>query len=291
MKNQHEEHFEKQKNARAAGFTLLFLSAFFAVLFLVSWTTPSVPPPAIDEGIEVNLGNSDQGLGEVAPEIMGDPAPQESPQESVPTPSKAIAEENIPPVDNDPEPALTTVSDKKVAVVKRPEPVRTVVTNPAPPAPVPKPAVPKATMRKITGGTGTGGNGAGRNNGVTNQGIAGGKGDQGSPNGNPNSNTYSGSGSNGNSGVTIRSGLNGRRFTSFPRFQDDFNENAKVAVDIIVDAGGRVISAGINPRGTTTTNANIRAIALRNARQLRLNKGEEEADQSGTIVFDFRIKE
>ena len=46
-------------------------------------------------------------------------------------------------------------------------------------------------------------------------------------------------------------------FRSCPSFEDDFNENAKVAVDITVDAGGNVTSASVNPRGTTTTNANV----------------------------------
>ena len=58
---------------------------------------------------------------------------------------------------------------------------------------------------------------------------------------------------------------------AYPSFEDDFNENAKVAVDITVDASGRVTSATVNLSGTTTTNANIRSIATRKARQLKLN--------------------
>ncbi|MBA4139851.1 MAG: energy transducer TonB, partial [Segetibacter sp.] len=109
------------------------------------------------------------------------------------------------------------------------------------------------------------------------------------PNGNPNSDSYKGNASSGNSGVRIRSGLSGRRFTKLPSFEDDFNENAKVAVDITVDAGGNVTNAAVNPRGTTTTNASVRAIALRKARQLKLNAGGDD-EQTGTIVFDFKLK-
>jgi hypothetical protein len=37
------------------------------------------------------------------------------------------------------------------------------------------------------------------------------------------------------------------------------------------------------------TNASVRAIALRKARQLKLNAGGDD-EQTGTIVFDFKLK-
>ena len=30
----------------------------------MSWTLPVIPPPPVDTGVEVNLGNSDQGFGD-----------------------------------------------------------------------------------------------------------------------------------------------------------------------------------------------------------------------------------
>ena len=90
-------------------------------------------------------------------------------------------------------------------------------------------------------------------------------------------------------GVEIRSGLDGRRITRLPSFEDDFNENAKVAVNITVDASGTVIAASINPRGTTTTNSTIRNIALRKARTLKLSSGNS-GDQSGTLIFNFKLR-
>ena len=69
-----------------------------------------------------------------------------------------------------------------------------------------------------------------------------------------------------------------------------FNENAKVAVDIIVNSSGQVIGATVNPKGTTTTNANIRNIAIKKAKMLRLNAGTDP-EQKGTIVFSFKIHE
>jgi hypothetical protein len=144
-------------------------------------------------------------------------------------------------------------------------------------------------MGKYSGGTGSGGNNGDTYNGVKNQGVAGGTGDQGKPNGNPNSDSYTGNGGTGNSGVTIKSGLSGRRFAKLPSFEDEFNEPAKVAVDIMVDKNGNVTSAIVNPRGTTTTNSSIRNIALRKARELKLNAGSED-EQAGTIVFNFKLR-
>ncbi|MBL0884361.1 MAG: energy transducer TonB, partial [Chitinophagaceae bacterium] len=121
------------------------------------------------------------------------------------------------------------------------------------------------------------------------------KGDQGNPNGNPNSYSYKGNAASGNGGaggtggVSIRSGLTGRSFRNIPSFEDDFNENAKVAVDVTVDKSGNVTMAVVNPRGTTTTNQNIRNIALRKARSLKMNAGNAD-EQTGTLVFDFKLK-
>jgi hypothetical protein len=56
-----------------------------------------------------------------------------------------------------------------------------------------------------------------------------------------------------------------------------------------VDGSGAVTAATINPRGTTTTNTNIRNITLRKARSLKLN-GANTDEQTGTLVFSFRLR-
>lgn len=287
--------FEREKNVKAASYTFLLCTILFLIFFYFKWTLPVIPLPPIEEGIEVNLGNSDEGLGDIAPQVPGDPAlaKQESysPQKSsAPTPQ----EQNITGDENEIDEAAPVVNNVTKPIIKKDivkdlPPTKVVNNNPQPVAPpTPAPPKPKAVY---AGGTtnGTGGNGADTYNNVRNQGIAGGNGDQGSPNGNPNSDSYSGSGGNGNSGVRISKGLAKRRITKLPSFQDDFNENAKVAVDIKVDINGNVISATVNPRGTTTTNATIRAIAIKKAMQLKLNAGEED-DQTGTILFDFKLR-
>jgi hypothetical protein len=288
--------FEKEKNLKAGMYTGIVCGALLIIFFFASWTIPQIQPPAVEEGIEVNLGNSDEGLGDVAPMVPGPPA--ESSEESYTPPQTSQPVQNDEPDintdDNDAEapainkpakPVVKTPTHVNKEVVSKPRPNTTPVTNPTPTPAAPKP---KAVY---TGGTssGTGGNNADTYNNSRNQGIAGGKGDQGSPNGNPNSDSYKGNASRGSGGVRITRGLGGRGIVRYPSFEDDFNENAKVAVDIRVDKSGRVISATVNPRGTTTTNAGIRSIATRKALQLKLNAGTED-EQTGTIVFDFKLR-
>ena len=285
--------FEREKNIKALTYTLGICTLLFIIFFYVKWTLPQVTPPPAMEFLEVNLGNSDQGLGDVAPQLPGEPAAAEDEQYTPPAASPlAPQQQNITGDENETDDATAVKSSVKPVVkpnnitipaVTTPKAITQPIVNPTPAPPQPK-AVYKGGVAN-----GTGGNNADTYNGVRNQGIAGGNGDQGSPNGNPNSDSYKGNGSSGSSGVSISKGLGGRKIQRFPSFEDDFNENAKVAVDIKVDATGKVLSAVVNMRNTTTANANIRAIAVRKAMQLKLNSSEE-GEQAGTILFEFKLK-
>lgn len=284
--------FEREKNLKASLYTAIVCSVLLIIFFFAQWTLPRIPQPPVEEGIEVNLGNSDEGLGAEAPLIPGPPAVSEETDYSPPASQPIVKEEPAVKADEEDEddvpvskPAKPVVKNKPVNnnVVEKPKQHTATIS-----APRPAPPVPKAVYKGVTS-TGAGGNNADTYNGSRNQGIAGGRGDQGNLNGNPASDSYKGNASRGNSGVRIRSGLTGRTFAHLPSFEDDFNENAKVAVDIRVDRSGKVLSANINPRGTTTTNAGIRAIATRKAMQLKLSAGSED-EQTGTIVFDFKLR-
>ena len=313
-------HYNDHTNAKALGLTAVTCLLLVLLFILIRWQNTILPQPAnIDDGgIEVNFGNSDQGTGDIPPVVPGDPAPEA--QESVPKPqaaapahavdqptSKEIVDNNdadVPAIKTSPktkkaEPAEEKPVEKKITKPTR-TPTPTTVRRPAATMPSVakehRPEKPKAILL-YKGGNGKGGNGADSYNGVSSQGIAGGRGDQGKMGGNPNSDSYTGTGKGtgglgsvyGSSGVRVISGLSGRRFAGFPSFEDSFNENARVSVDIVVDASGHVTSASINPRGTTTTNSNIRSIAIRRARQLKFNAGKSDS-QTGTVSFNFRLK-
>jgi hypothetical protein len=247
----------------------------------------------VEDGIEVNLGNSDQGLGTDQPYLPGQPSAQD--KEKYTPPKQAVVEkvpvkdvetddnnkEDAPVIKKAPvtKPNATKLPDKEVVKVKA-KPVKQPETLPTPPKPRPK-----AVFHGVNG-TGTGGNAADDYKPGGNQGIAGGHGDQGAPGGNPNSNNYTGGGK-GNSGVAISRGLGGRYIANHISFTDDFNQNAKVAVDVHVDGNGNVTDASYQLMGSTTSEGNMKAIALRKARQVKFNPTGEES--VGTLVFNFKI--
>ncbi len=289
--------FEKEKNIKASIYTVFVCVLLFVLFFFLQWTLPQIPPPDFGEGIEVNLGNSETGSGDIAPQVPGEPSITEDNKPAPPKTSRAEA--NQPKINADEyadgdAPAINKVTKKVTKPITNTTAKNKTITKAVVTTPKPVPPKPKAIFK---GGTSTtnSGNRADSYNGVKNQGIAGGKGDQGNPNGNPNSDSYQGNAASGNGGaggmggVSIRSGLNGRKITKLPSFEDEFNENAKVAVDITVDKAGNVIKAVVNPRGTTTTNSNIQNIAVRKARGLKMNSGTAD-EQTGTLLFNFRLR-
>jgi outer membrane biosynthesis protein TonB len=286
------KEFEARKNRLASLYTFLICTSLFLLFFLVSWTLPFNPPQPVEEGLEVNLGNSDAGLGADQPFLPGDPSSQNQQKYTPPSPVAPQKEalKDVETDDQNPDPApvvkqppvtkpeATKIPDKDLAVKK------TRVTKTAN-NPTPTPPRPKAVFQGVNG-TGNGGNDADHYKPGGNQGIAGGKGDQGAPGGDPNSTNYKGGG-HGN-GIAILRGLQGRSWRSLPSFTDDFNENAKVAVDIHVDANGNVTSAEYQPLGSTTSDANKKAIAISKAKLIKFNKGSDES--VGTLIFNFKLK-
>ena len=287
------DNFESEKNLKATGYTAVLCTLLLIILLYVSWTRPVEVPPVTEEGIEVNLGNSDKGLGTNQPYLPGQPSAED--KEKYTPPKQAVVEkEPVKDVETDDKnkedapvvkkaivtkPDATKIPDKEI-VKKAVKPVKQPETLPTPYKPRPK-----AVFHGVNG-TGTGGNGADDFKPGGNQGVAGGRGDQGAPGGDPNSTNYTGGG-HGNSGVTISRGLAGRGIIHTPVFTDDFNENAKVAVDVHVDAAGNVIDAVYQPRGSTTADDAMKAIAIRKAKLVKFNVGDDES--VGTIVFNFKI--
>src|SRR6478672_10764320 len=101
----HQE-FERQKNLKALGLTIAICAIICLLMFLISWTLPQPEQPVADDGIEVNLGNSDQGMGDIAPEVPGEmsnsdetniQSPKTAATQDVPEEAKEVAENN----DND----------------------------------------------------------------------------------------------------------------------------------------------------------------------------------------------
>jgi hypothetical protein len=290
------DDFESRKNMKASGYTLMICTLLAILLLFVTWTLPYIPPPVVEDGIEVNLGNSDKGLGTDQPYLPGKPAPQD--QQKYTPPKQTVVEKTAlkdvetndkeadapvvkkPPVTR---PNAQKIPDKDVAKT-RPQKVTQPIVEPAP-----APPKPKAVFHGVNG-SGNGGNDADSYKPGSNQGVAGGKGDQGKPGGNPNSTNYTGGGS-GNSGVKISKGLAGRYFTRTYNYEGDFNENATVYVDVTIDKEGNVLSATYQPRGSTTSEGYYKDKAIEIVKKSKLNtdpKGAEE--QTGTVYVKFKVR-
>lgn len=276
--------FEKQKNTQAALYTLGITSGLLLLFFLVTMTIPQTQVPPVEEFVEVNLGSGDQGFGTDQPQLPGDPAPVQETSYTPPQPTASNDEavKDVSSDNNEPDaPPVVKPAVSKPDATRINAESKTVKTNTPSPQPVstPTPPRPRAVMGRTMGGNGNGGNGADTYRPGGNEGVAGGTGDQGRPGGDPNGRNYSG---------TPRSF--GVKVLSIPNqtFEDDFNQNAKVAMDIVVDDNGKVTSATFQPRGSTTSDRKYVDIARRSAFQLKM--GSVDGGQKGTVVFNFKVR-
>jgi hypothetical protein len=277
--------FERQKKMKATAITFGVAGALLLLAILVKWSIPTAPPVTADEFIEINLGSGDQGFGSDQPQLPGDPAPAQQVAYSPPQPVQSAAEE-VKDVETDDRetdaPAITKPTNPKPNATKINEENKVVKSTPVaqPVAATPAPPKPKAVLGRVVGGNGNGGNGAETYQRGGNEGVAGGTGDQGRAGGSPTGRDYSGAPKN-----------FGVRVLNIPSqsFEDDFNQNAKIAVEVTADANGKVTSAVITPRGSSgTATTDMRNTALRLARQLKL--GNSDGGQKGTVIFDFKVR-
>jgi hypothetical protein len=281
--------FEAEKQRKAFTYTAIIVAVLLLLAFFITWPIVQPPKPLVEDLIEINLGNNEEGFGQVQPLIKGEMGPS---QAVAATQAKAAPAPEPPAKDIQPD----DIEDKDAAPITKPEkiipkatniakepvskPVKT--TNPAPVVmPAPKPQKPKATYNGAGNGSG---NGATEDNGYTYQGNKpGGKGDAGDPSGKPDS--Y-GNSPGGRSGVSVTRGVRPLNLGAL-RFEDDFSENAKVYLDVQYNAAGAYTGSSI-AKGTTTSNSNITGIAKRKAAGLKFPPSPDGG--VSTILFNFKVQ-
>lgn len=277
--------FEARKNARATMITAGFAVLLFLLMYFVRWTLPQLSIPIADEGIEVNLGTSDQGFGTDQPMIPGDPAPQQSVAASVPVREKSDIKDSKDFEEDNNKEAVAILKPKVTKPDSREinkETKQTVKATKPQEVAVAKPEKPKAVLNRVVGGNGTGGNGAESYQKGSNEGIAGGKGDQGVPGGSPNATTYTGNPSHGNGGPRR---ISGNRVVINPKSMDaGENLRGKVLAEINVspDGIGTFVRA---TRGSTYTGGQAIDIIREWLRRNRFNK----TDGASTVVYEFNF--
>ncbi len=262
MLTNHEQKERKSRISAIAG-TILFHAMIVIALLLLAFHTP-LPLPG-EEGVEVNLGNSNEGMGDIQPEV---PA-QATAAASIPNQNKAddqlVTEET----------EETPVIEKKKTIKPKPKPTPVVKKQPVVETP-PEPTVnPKALYPGKSTKTSTGGN----------QGVTGKPGDQGKENGTPGSPNYVGNGGQGNG---ISYDLGGRGSRSLPKPTYNSPEQGKIVVSIKVNREGKVTYASAGAKGTTISEINLRQQAESAARKTLFAPDEDAPEeQRGTITYVF----
>jgi hypothetical protein len=64
----------EKRDSRAIIYSLISYTVLIMILLFVKWSMPASPVPPFEDGIEVNLGNSEFGSGDVQPMIPGEPS-------------------------------------------------------------------------------------------------------------------------------------------------------------------------------------------------------------------------
>ncbi len=208
-------NFEQQKNIKAGVYTTIICVLLSLLFYIFNWNqaAPIILPPE-NSYMEVNLGNSETGAGDISPKSKEAPAPEIGNSKMV----KASSNSNEIKVNN-------SVADENDKAIKSSITKNKVNSTPVPPVPKPK-----ALMGKYAGGNGKGGNNQDSYNEVKDQGIVGGNGDQGVANGSIDGKSYTGQ-----SGPLVTKG--DRRITKAYLFNGDV-EPATIYAEIEVSPSG-----------------------------------------------------
>lgn len=233
------------------------LIMLLAAIVLLSFGYDPPDPPIPEEGVEVNVGNSDMGLGESAESVSTAAATQ------APASPNQLATQQAEPTPN------LNASSNQGNTVKP-------TSMEQPKEEVKEPEINKNALfpgrRNQQSGTGS-------------QGVSSGTGDQGKPNGTPNSNNYEGNGG-GNGSFS----LSGRSNITLPKPQYSSNEQGTVVIQIWVNREGKVIRAEYQPKGSNTSNGYLVGQARAAALKARFNADASAPDeQKGTITYIFKI--
>lgn len=283
---------EEEKNRQRGRIISAVIHTLILAVFILPLLTFPTPPPG-QEGILVNLG-ADFGQGEEnAPEPIAEETPSEE-QPVVEEQQEEVPQEEAPKVEETPEREVIETEDPEaIALQKKKE----------------KEAADKAkkeqeelerkqaeqrkreeeerqkaedakkfqeTKDKFSGAFG-GGSGSGKGN-------TGQQGNQGDDKGDPNASKLEGvSVGTGNVG----GGLKDRGVQSRPEVSNPTNETGTVNIEVCVDSKGNVTSAEYTIRNSTTSNAQLKKIAIDAAKKWKFSSSSV-SEQCGTIAYTFR---
>jgi protein TonB len=254
----------EDKNKRSGLIGTIVVHVLMLLVFIFYGMTYLEPPPP-EEGITINFGTSDDGMGEQQPvepvSSNQETVPDQPTEETVSAPTESSQEMLTQTIEEAP----TVVKKKKVMEKK----VETPKEEPKPSAELAKANSQWKNKSKAQ---------------QSNEGETGKPGDQGSLEGDPNSGSRVG----GPSGSGITFNLAGRKMIGVPKIVDNSQEEGKVVVDIVVDQSGNVVRAIPGGRGSTTTSP----VLYRKAKEAAMRavfsiKSDAAIEQKGQMTFIF----
>lgn len=260
-------------NPKAALYTIGVHVLLLILCLFIGYTLPASPAPLDEMGMEVNLGNSDDGSGDKQAFSTDNPADQ--PEESSKS-RQQEASENTKELTTDESdadaPAVKTQPEQNKSRVARPD-------NQQKTAAQPKPKI------LFPGTSGNGGNGAQINQAGGSEGNGSGDGDKGVPGGTPGASNYSGIPGSGTGGIAHS--FKDRTMVTRPRPDAEFREGGKVVVRVTVNREGQIISKRIKSAAT----AELGRIALNKLEEVRFSRSEQAPpEQFGDITFVFKTR-
>jgi protein TonB len=251
------------------------------LILILSFFTMKSHIPA-EGGMLINFGTMEMAGGELEPRMNDAQEVQQTAAQQQTTDMQD--DEGIMTQDFEEAPVVEKKAEKKKEV-KKP------VQKPAESKPeiVKKPVeeAPKVNAKALYSAKGK----ATQENGNS-QGLYKGAGNQGNPDGSPDSDNY-GQGSGTGLGIQVGGGLSNRKVLSLPKPDFKVQKEGKVAVEVTVNRDGKVISATPGVKGTTIVDASLYAAAKKAALQSKfIVQADAQAyqTQTGTITYHFKLE-
>jgi len=255
----------EKKNKRKGIIGTILFHALLLVAFLFMGLTYQDPPPA-EEGISINFGFSDEGLGEIEPESteeITEIVEEEMIEEQIEKSTEEIITQNTV------ETPSVEKKEEKEEVIEKKEPKEEVIEEKKPE--VNKKALYPGKKKKEN----------------SSEGETGGDGNQGVIDGDPNSEVYEGGGI-GEDGTAYQLGGRKVEFKAKPIYNTQVE--GTVVVLITVDRLGNVISATPGAKGSTTLNKQLLQRAKAAALKTKFDtKNSAPNNQQGKIIYNFRL--
>ena len=255
---------DEKKSKRKGIIGTILVHALLMVAFLFMGLKYQDPPPA-EEGISINFGFSEEGFGEVEPESteeLTEIVEEEIIKQQIESTEEIVTQSLL-------ETPVVEKTEKKKKVIKKEEPKEEVIEEK-------KPEVNKKALYPGSKKTKT-----------SSEGNKKGDGNQGSIDGDPNSEVYEGGGI-GKNGTTYQLGGRKVEFKAKPIY--NIQVEGKVVVIITVDRLGNVINAIPGVKGSTTLNKKLLQRAKTAALKTRFDpKQTAPTSQQGKIVYLFSL--